>query len=117
LDEICGYGIGIGRENDRNGLGRRYCRPHADYAATCEENRDLTANEIGRHCRQWIELTIRPTILDGDVAALDEARFAQASIVRPFRRRHAKKRSDHWHRRLLDVRSERPRCRSTANQH
>ena len=114
-------GIGRGSEDDRNDLGGRDRRPGGDVAAAGQDDRDLAADEIGRQCRQPIVLTLGPAIFDGQVAALDEARVAQAPvesrhIPRPIRRRHAVKRANHRHRWLLCSCRERPcHCR-TAEQ-
>jgi hypothetical protein len=45
--------------------------------SVADNDRDLTANEIGRQCRQTIDLVLGPAELDGDVLALDEAGFLQ----------------------------------------
>jgi hypothetical protein len=63
-------------------------------------------NQIGRHFRQPIVLTFRPTEFDHQVAALDVAHFLQALAVRSDevrerRRRCAAEEPNHWHRRLL----------------
>jgi hypothetical protein len=71
-DESCGDRIDTGRENDRNGLGRRHRRPGGDGAATCEDDCDLATDEIGGHCGKPIEMTVCPAILDSDVSTIDK---------------------------------------------
>ena len=70
--ESCGDRINSDRENDRSGLGHRHCRPDADGTAR-EDEGNFTADKIGRHRRQRIEMAVSPTIFDGDVSALDKA--------------------------------------------
>src|SRR5262249_48152336 len=82
---------------------------------------DLTADQSGRQGRQSIVSALRPAIFDRYVAALDVADFAQALlesayIVRPEVGRSVAKEPNHWHRRLLRARRERPRSRSAAEQ-
>src|SRR5262249_1921071 len=89
--------------------------------AVADDDRDLTANKIGRQFRQSIGLMLSPTELDGDVPALDVACFletiAECSCKRcPRVSRRAVQVSDHRHRRLLRARRERPCRRSAAEQ-
>src|SRR5262245_45586915 len=56
-------------------------------------NRDLAADEVGRHCGQSIKLALRPAVFDGHVSALSEPRLAQTPVesdhaVGPLRCRH-----------------------------
>jgi hypothetical protein len=82
---------GSGRKNDRNGLSSRDRRSHTVEVAADQDDCDLAADEISRHCRHPIKLTLGPAILDRNVSALVEAAFAEAAAetghrVRPFRR-------------------------------
>ena len=82
-DQAGDNGIDSGRENDGDGSGCRHRSTDGDDAAAGDDDRDLAVDEIGRQCRQPIELAVSPTILDGDVSALDVARFAQAAARSP----------------------------------
>src|SRR6516162_6620733 len=65
--------IGAAAEDDWD---RRGCRLGGDCGeAVADDDRYLTANKIGRQCRQSIGLILSPTELDGDVLALDVACF------------------------------------------
>src|SRR5262249_17993388 len=107
-------------EDDRNGRGRGFGRE----CRRCEVWRDddgyPAADQIGRQFRQPIIVIVRPEVFDGHVLALDIASFAEPfseccdKICAPFGRTTEEK-PDHWPRRLLRVRRERPRCR-TAEQ-
>jgi hypothetical protein len=66
-----------------------------------------------------VELALRPTIFDRDIAAVLIALFAQ-SPPKGCHHRHefvahsTIEKPDHWHRRLLRARRERPGCRRAA---
>src|SRR5215216_4494268 len=47
-----------------------------------DDHGHLTANQIGRQCRQPVELALRPAAFDCKVLALDIAGFAQALVKR-----------------------------------
>ena len=86
-----------------------------------DDDRYMSANQIGRHFRQPIVLTFRPTEFDRQVATLDVAHFPQAfavrsNEVRERRRRCATEKPDYRHRRLLPVRGERPKGRGAAEE-
>ena len=51
-------------------------------AAARDDHGHLTADQIGRQCRQSIILTLRPAIFDRHILALDIAGFAQALAER-----------------------------------
>ena len=68
-------------EDDRNRRGRRLCRQRRR-SATADNHGHLTANQIGRQCRQSIVFALRPAIFDRHVPALDIAGFAQALAER-----------------------------------
>ena len=46
--------------------------------AVCGNHGDLTANQIGRQCRQTIVVTLGPAVFDRHVPTLDIAGFCQA---------------------------------------
>jgi hypothetical protein len=76
-------------------------------------------HEIGGERGQSIVLSVSPAIVQGDVSTLDEAGIIQAlPDHRDERRvdglRTGAEKSDHWHRRLLRSRGERPHDRRTA---
>ena len=84
----------------------------------------LALNQIARHCRQPIVLTLCPTVFDGHVPVLDIAGFTQAlkergQVRRPPRGRGAIEKSDHRHRRPLRARHARRqqrRCRGAGQR-
>src|SRR5262249_18698556 len=83
---------------------------------------DLAADQISRQGRQAIEPVLRKTVLDGYVAAIDIAGFAQAAAeggreIGPIVLPEAVQESDHRHRRLLGAYGKRPRGRCPAEQH
>jgi hypothetical protein len=45
-------------------------------AMRCDNQRQLTANQVGCHDRQSLEATFRKAILDHKVSAFDKAGFA-----------------------------------------
>jgi hypothetical protein len=108
------------REDNRNRRGRRL-RGQCRSTRRREDHGRLTANEIGRQCRQSIVLAVRPAVFDGYVPALDKAGFAQALVkreqaARRQRRRFAAKEPDHRHHCLLRARRKRPRSRRAAEK-
>jgi hypothetical protein len=81
-------------------------------------NGGFQANQIRCQLRQPFRSILGPAIGDGDIVALDKARFLQALAERdetiPNRLwRSDIEEADKWHRRLLRARCERPR-RHTA---
>src|SRR5262249_169325 len=91
----------------------------------CEVWRDddgyPAADQIGRQFRQPIIVIVRPEVFDGHVLALDIASFAEPfseccdKICAPFGRTTEEK-PDHWPRRLLRVRRDRPRSRAAEQR-
>src|SRR5262249_15693072 len=91
----------------------------------CEVWRDddgyPAADQIGRQFRQPIIVIVRPEVFDGHVLALDIASFAEPfseccdKICAPFGRTTEEK-PDHWPRRLLRARRERPRRRAAEQR-
>src|SRR5262245_7534983 len=81
----------------------------------------MTADEIIGECGQSIVLAIGPAVLDRRILALDIAGFAQAPTESGYAggecySRSAVEETNHWHRRLLRARRERPRGRRAAEQ-
>jgi hypothetical protein len=81
----------------------------------------LTADEIGRQCRQPIILAFGPAVFDSDVLALDMSGVGQTLPERRDNRRIVAKRpavekSDQRQRRLLRARRERPSGRRATDQ-
>ncbi len=111
--------IATGLEDDRNRRGR--CLGRRYRWAIRGNHGDLTANQIGRQCRQSIVLAIRPAKFDRHVVALDIARFAQAFPERAYKtrvlvRRSAVEEADNRQGRLLSARRERPRGRAAEQR-
>src|SRR5262249_44807335 len=85
------------------------------------DQRDLSANQIGRQRRESVVLILRETVFNDDVLALDIARFFQALAKRRqnvciLAGPPAVEKSDHWHRRLLRACCERPCGRRAAKK-
>jgi hypothetical protein len=102
-DEWCARGCGFGRE-PRRGIA--------------DDHRRLPADQIRYQSRQPIGMIFRRAGFDGDVPALDEARFLEAlaergNEVQGVGQRRASEESDNGHRRLLCPRHQRPRRRAT----
>src|SRR5215471_3247289 len=109
-----------GDEDDGN---CRRCRLSGEHGTSERgDHGDLSANQFGRQQRQPIYLALRPAVFDQHVLALDIAgvfealaECAQAVRVRVVRRCGVEE-PNHGHRRLLSMRSKRPRHRRTAEQ-
>jgi hypothetical protein len=102
-------------EDNRSCRGRRLHRQHRRGIA--DDHSHLTTNQLSRHCWQPVVLPVRPAVFDRHILALDIAGFLQAltegrHIGCVPARRCAVEESDHWHRRLLRPRRERPRRRA-----
>jgi hypothetical protein len=79
---------------------RRHCRLDSDITGANDQDRNLALDEVVGQGRQALDLTVRPSIFDGDVSPLDESHFAEAAAesghaVRALRRRYAMQRADH----------------------
>src|SRR5262245_60526230 len=70
------------REHDRDRRGRRLCRQSRWRAANGRDHGHLTTHQIGRHCRQALELPLCPSVFESNVAAFDVACFVQALVKR-----------------------------------
>ena len=79
-------GSSAAREDDGNRCRRCLGRQRRIAAARRNDHGHLTANEIGRECRESIVLTLRPSIFNHNILPLDDTRFSQASAER----------SNHW---------------------
>ena len=78
-----------------------------------------TTREVGHESRQAIELALQPMVLHRHVLALDVAGFVEA-LAEPGNKGRIRQsgidEADHWHRRLLRARRERPRSRRAAEE-
>jgi hypothetical protein len=82
----------------------------------CEENRHFALDQFGRQFRKSIELAVGPAEFDRNILAVNVARFVQRSAEHSHQpgirsKRPTTQETDHRHRRLLRVRSKRPRGR------
>src|SRR5262249_23611426 len=108
-------------EDDRNGRGRGFGRECRRYEVWRDDDGYPAADQIGRQFRQPIIVIVRPEVFDGHVLALDIASFAEPfseccdKICAPFGRTTEEK-PDHWPRRLLRVRRDRPRRRAAEQR-
>src|SRR5262249_8016 len=113
------YWIKPGDKDNRNGRGRCLgcecgwrCKPG--------DHRYIAPDPVGSHGRKPVALPLCPRIFDGDVAAVPIPLFAQPP-PKGCHHRHeciacsTIEKTDHWHRRLLRARHERP-CRRAAEQ-
>src|SRR5262245_19779436 len=106
----------------RNAVERRsWWRPRGEITAGRSDHGTLTANQIRRHCRQPIVLTIRPAIFDRSVLSLGVAVYLESLAehshqVCSFAGSSRVEKPDHRHCRLLRARCERPRHRRAAEK-
>jgi hypothetical protein len=112
--------VGRHREDDRNRRGCRFGR-HRRRRATRDNHGHLTANQIGRQCRQSVVLVVRPEVFGRHVPALDIAGFGKALVERAHTghnqiRRSGVEEPDHRQRRLLRARRERPCCHAAEER-
>src|SRR5262249_60988102 len=103
-------------EPDRTCVGRGFGRKGRCRAARGGDAGHLAINKVGGHSRQAIELILRPAVFDHDVATIDETCFAQTltesrNEMDARLERAIMKEPNHWDRRLLRPRHERPRSR------
>src|SRR5262249_23179278 len=96
---------------------------HAETAVLCRENHwdricdnniDLESDELGREHGGAIAASLRPAILDDEVATFDPAEYVQPLQKGGCKRSRAQEPDGRWLRRLLRVRRERPRRCSGA---
>jgi len=78
-DETDFHRIIPNQEDDRNGRRRRLGHQRRGRAADGYQDSQTEPNELARECGQALIVAHCPTVLDGDVLALDIAGFAQAS--------------------------------------
>jgi hypothetical protein len=74
-NEAVGDRIGASLENDGNRRGCCFGRQAGGGGTKCGYHSDATANEISRQRWQSIVPTLRPSIFDSHIAALDVAIF------------------------------------------
>jgi hypothetical protein len=92
-------------EGNRNCSGRGLCRQNTGRAAR-KDHGDPAENQFDRQRRQPTDLTLRPSVLDGHVLALDvtdliEALPKRSSTICSLTGRPKVEEPDHRHRRLL----------------
>ena len=75
-------GVETAGEDDRDCCGCRLGRLGRNTAATCNDDRHLTAHQISRQRWQSIVMPLRPAVFDRDVATLDKARLVEALVER-----------------------------------
>src|SRR6266481_4981294 len=81
----------------------------------------LPTDQIGRHCRQLIQLSFRPVEFDHDISAFEIAGFTQALAESSdnrcrLARGPAAQEMQSRHPLLLRMRRERPSCRCAAER-
>jgi hypothetical protein len=109
--------ISAGAKDNGYGSGRGLRRQRRS-DAVCYDYRDAATDEIGCERRQTVILIFRPAVFDRHVLTRDIAGFLQAlekwngdDLVVKFSGLEAEE-PNHRHRRLLRLRSERPRRRA-----
>ena len=85
-DQALPHRITANVENDWNACGRTLGRARCGIT-DCGNYGHPLADQVGRHSWQAVEVTFGPAVLDGDVAALDIARFGEALVKRGNTRR------------------------------
>src|SRR5262249_32581965 len=121
-DDTCLDWIAAEREHDRDRRSRRLGGNDRRSAADCNDYRDPSGDKISRQYWQSVILTVGPTEGDVNVLAFDIARVPQSQpkchlVPSRFARRPAAQESNHWYRRLLRRRCERPRgCRAAEQR-
>ena len=111
--------VGGGHEHDRDRRRGRLC-DNRRLRGAGDDHRHLTADQVGRQCRQASALALRPAVLDREISTLDEAELVQPSAQRGQKVRGASGRArpeepDHRHRRLLRACRQRPHCRAAES--
>jgi hypothetical protein len=82
------YRVAANREHDRDGRGGRFGGQHRRLTAARDDHGHAAANQISRHRRQSVILTIRPAKFDRHVAALGITGLAKALAERDDQMRH-----------------------------
>ena len=109
-----------GPEYDGNGPGRTLCR-EGRRGGKCNDHGNLIAHQFRRHRWEPIILTLDPTVLDRNVAALDVAAVGQ-TLAQPRRQMRARRgrasteNANERHPRWLRAHCEWPRGRRAAEQ-
>src|SRR5258708_3390792 len=114
------HGVRSDHEDDRYSGGGCLRRQGRAGSAGCDDHGHLIADEISSHCRQSLDLTIRPAVYHRHVLALDVAGFLEA-LTEPGQEdvlcgRTSVEEPDHRHRRLLRTRDERPSGRAAEKR-
>src|SRR5262249_2811229 len=118
-DEAAAHGIIRHSEYDRNERGGLHSR--SDPAARGDDDIDLHADELGGDLGEALLLSLRPAILDDDVAALDPAELPRplregGGPQAPPRRRGGAEHAYGAPLRLLRARRKRPRRRAAEKR-
>src|SRR5262245_2585727 len=66
------------RHNDGNRLGRILGRQDYPGSSSCHDDINLETHQLGRKLREPIDLSLRKSVLDGDVLSFDVAKLAQS---------------------------------------
>src|SRR5262249_41019852 len=108
-------------EDNWDGRGRGFGRAGSGWAAWYSDDRNPAAGQVGGQFGHAIVLTLCPTIFDRDVLPFDKARFVEAfaergQIQQVGVERTGTQETNHWHRRLLRARRERPCGHGAAEQ-
>src|SRR5262249_35237627 len=107
------------REDDRDGRCLLLCREN-HWDCICDNNIDFESDELGREHGGAIAASLRPAILDDEVATFDPAEYAQPlqkssdPMAMGRKRTRAQEPDGRWLRRLLRPRRRRPRGRREA---
>jgi hypothetical protein len=69
----------VSRRCENDGDGRRsLLRRQDDGGARCDDHIDIAPDELGRDVGSAIRATLRPSVLDCDVATINPAKFSKA---------------------------------------
>jgi hypothetical protein len=111
--------VGAENKNDRDCFGRCLGGKRRRGSTTCDNHGHVAAYQFARQLGQPIVLILGPAILDSHIPPLDIAGFdhekRRTERARRFQRPGAEI-TDHWHRRLLRARGERPCNRRAAER-
>src|SRR5262249_45759107 len=113
-DEAEFHRIGTDREHNGYARSRGFGGERGGGRTARGDHRDPTGNQLGRECRQAVELIVRPVVFNGDVPALDETGRTEAltealDIGRITVSRGRAEKPDRGRRRLLRACPEWPR--------
>src|SRR5215475_8919819 len=68
----------LARHNDWNRLGRIVGRHDQPGPSCCQDDINLESHQLGRKLREPIDLSLRISVLDGDVLSVYIAKLAQS---------------------------------------